>query len=320
MIITSYREEVFIMANIKKNITELIGNTPMMELSRYGKEAGVKARIIAKLEAFNPGSSIKDRIGFAMLKDAEEKGLIKKGSLIVEPTSGNTGIGLALAACASGFRLILTMPETMSLERRKLLQALGAEIVLTEGSKGMSGAVAKAEQIISENPGAYMPQQFKNPVNPEIHRNTTAQEILRDTDRSIDAFVAGVGTGGTITGVGEILKAELPDIKVFAVEPYDSPLLSGGKAGSHKIQGIGANFIPETLNIKVIDEVIPVKNEEAFEKARILAKTEGFLGGISCGAALHAATVVGKRPEFVGKTIVVIFPDSGERYLSTELF
>lgn len=308
------------MANIKKSIVELIGNTPLLELVNYGAEVGAGARILAKLEAFNPGSSVKDRIGYAMLKDAEDNGLIQKGALIVEPTSGNTGIGLAMTAAAKGYRLILTMPETMSLERRNMLKALGAELVLTPGPEGMRGAIARAEQIVSENPGAYMPQQFKNPSNPEVHRKTTALEILRDTDSRIDAFVAGVGTGGTVTGVGEVLKAALPQVRIVAVEPDDSPVLSGGKPGPHKIQGIGAGFVPDVLNTAVYDEIIRVKNEDAFATARLLAKTEGYLGGISCGAALHAATSLAKRLEFSGKTIVVILPDSGERYLSTPLF
>lgn len=308
------------MAKISKSITELIGNTPLLETENYNSQAGVKGRIIAKLECFNPGGSVKDRVGDAMIKDAEDKGLINKNTVIVEPTSGNTGIALAFVAAAKGYKLILTMPETMSIERRNMLAALGAELVLTPGAEGMKGAIKKAEELVAETPNAFMPQQFKNPANPEIHKKTTAEEIWRDTEGKVDIFVAGVGTGGTVTGVGEALKAKNPDIKIVAVEPDDSPVLSGGNPGSHKIQGIGAGFIPDILDKAVIDEIFRVKNEEAFAAARKLAATEGLLAGISSGAALHAATEIAKRPESKGKNIVVLLPDTGERYLSTTLF
>ncbi|MCX7923565.1 MAG: cysteine synthase A [Clostridia bacterium] len=308
------------MAKIAKNLTDLIGNTPLLELSNYNKSINLEATLIAKLEYFNPAGSVKDRIGYAMIKDAEEKGLINKDTVIIEPTSGNTGIALAFVSAARGYKLVLTMPETMSIERRNLLKALGAELVLTPGSEGMKGAIRKAEELVAETPNAFMPQQFKNPANPEIHRNTTAEEILRDTDGKVDIFVGGVGTGGTITGVGEVLKKKNPNVKIIAVEPTDSPVLSGGNPGPHKIQGIGAGFVPDILNKGVIDEIFKVKNEEAFEAARKLSKTEGLLVGISSGAAAFAATEIAKRPENKGKTIVVLLPDTGERYLSTVLF
>ncbi|MFZ5351670.1 MAG: cysteine synthase A [Bacillota bacterium] len=308
------------MAKIAKNITELIGNTPLLELGNYGKVNKLDARILAKLEYFNPGGSVKDRIGYAMIKDAEERGLLGKDSVIIEPTSGNTGIALAYVAAARGYRLILTMPDTMSIERRNLLTALGAELILTPGSEGMRGAIKKAEELAAGIPNSFIPQQFKNPANPEIHRKTTAQEIWRDTDGNIDIFIAGVGTGGTVTGTGEVLKSIKQDIKVIAVEPYDSPVLSGGAAGPHKLQGIGAGFVPDILNLNVIDEIIKIKNEDAFSTSRSLAKIEGLLVGISSGAAVYAAAELAKRPENKGKTIVVILPDTGERYLSTELY
>lgn len=305
---------------IAKNLTELIGDTPLLELSNYEKAENAFAKIVGKLEYFNPLSSVKDRIGCALIEDAEAKGIIDEHSVIIEPTSGNTGIALAFVCAAKGYRLILTMPETMSVERRKLLSALGAELILTEGAKGMKGAIEKADELKKEIRGGYIPGQFLNPANPDIHRRTTAKEILRDTNGRLDYFVAGVGTGGTITGVGEVLKRFNPNIKVVAVEPADSPVLSQGKAGPHKIQGIGAGFVPEILNTAVIDEIITVENEEAFSASRKAAKREGLLVGISSGAVLHAATVLAKRPENKGKTIVALFPDTGERYLSTALY
>jgi len=312
--------EVAEMAKIAKNLTELIGNTPLLEVANYGAAAELKARLLTKLEYFNPLSSVKDRIGDAMIKDAEERGIIKKGTVIIEPTSGNTGVALAFVAAAKGYRLILTMPETMSVERRSLLAALGAELVLTPGAEGMKGAIRRAEELAAEIPNSFIPQQFKNPANPEIHRNTTGQEIWRDTDGRVDIFVAGVGTGGTITGAGEALKKHNPEIKIVAVEPNDSPVLSGGDPGPHKLQGIGAGFVPEVLNMEIIDEIIKVKTEEAFGAANKLARTEGVLVGISSGAALAAATQLALRPENADKTIVVLLPDTGERYLSTPLF
>lgn len=308
------------MVRIAKNLTDLIGNTPLLELGNYAREQGITAHIIAKLEYFNPAGSVKDRVGYAMIKDAEEKCLITKDTVIIEPTSGNTGIALAFVSAAKGYRLILTMPETMSMERRNLLKALGAELVLTPGAEGMKGAIRKAEELAKEYKDSFIPQQFKNPANPAMHRATTAEEIWRDTEGQLDIFVGGVGTGGTITGVGEVLKSRKPGIKVCAVEPFDSPVISGGNPGPHKIQGIGAGFVPEVLKLSLIDEIIKVKNEEAFETARKLAKTEGLLVGISSGAAVHAATELAKRPENEGKKIVVVLPDTGERYLSTTLF
>lgn len=308
------------MVKIAQNLTDLIGNTPLLELGNYSREQGLGARMIGKLEYYNPAGSIKDRIGYAMIKDAEEKGLLTKDTVIIEPTSGNTGIALAFVSAAKGYRLILTMPDTMSMERRNLLKALGAELVLTPGAEGMKGAITKAEDLAKEIENSYIPQQFKNPANPAIHRVTTAEEIWRDTDGQVDIVVGGVGTGGTITGVGEVLKARKPGLKVYAVEPFDSPVLSGGNPGSHKLQGIGAGFVPDVLNLSIIDEIIKVKNEDAFETTRKLAKSEGLLVGISSGAAASAASEIAKRPENKGKNIVVILPDTGERYLSTILF
>lgn len=308
------------MAKVAKKLTDLIGNTPLLELSDYNKEKGVVGKLIAKLEYFNPGGSVKDRIGYAMIKDAEEKGLINKDTVIIEPTSGNTGIALAFVAASKKYKLILTMPDTMSIERRKLLKALGAELVLTPGKDGMKGAIKKAQELAAEYKNAFIPQQFENAANPQIHRVTTAEEIWKDTDGNVDIFVAGVGTGGTVTGVGEALKKKNPNIKIVAVEPADSPVLSGGKSGSHKIQGIGAGFVPAVFNKSAVDEIFQVKNEEAFQTSRDLAKSEGLLVGISSGAAAFAATEIAKRPENKGKTVVVLLPDTGERYLSTALF
>lgn len=305
---------------IAHNLTDLIGNTPLLRLSNYEKSENLNAEIIGKLEYFNPLGSVKDRIGYAMIKDAEDKGLINKDTVIIEPTSGNTGVALSFVAAARGYRLIITLPDTFSLERRNLMKALGAELVLTPGVDGMAGAIKKAEELAKEIPNSYIPQQFENPSNSEIHRKTTAEEIWIDTDGQVDIIVAGVGTGGTITGVGEVLKERNPAVKIVAVEPEDSAVLSGGQKGTHKIQGIGAGFIPKVLNMKVLDEIIKVKNEEAFTASRKLAKTEGLLVGISSGAALHAAEVLAKRPENKGKRIVTVFPDTGERYLSTALF
>ncbi|MBP2017220.1 cysteine synthase A [Symbiobacterium terraclitae] len=306
------------MARIYESIADTIGRTPLVRLQRVTE--GAAATVLAKVESFNPAGSVKDRIGYAMIKDAEEKGILKPGTVIVEPTSGNTGIALAFVAAARGYRCILTMPDTMSLERRKLLKAYGAELVLTPGAEGMKGAIAKAKEIVANTPGAWMPQQFENPANPEIHRRTTAEEIWEDTDGQVDIFVGGVGTGGTVTGVGEVIKPRKPGFKVVAVEPAESPVISGGKPGPHKIQGIGAGFIPENLHTDVVDEVITVSSEDAIATARRLAREEGILCGISSGAAAYAALQVARRPENAGKTIVVVLPDTGERYLSSALW
>lgn len=308
------------MAKIYKSLTQLVGKTPLLEVSNYEKKHQLEASILAKLEYFNPAGSVKDRIAKAMIENAEAEGLLKEGSVIIEPTSGNTGIGLASIAAAKGYRIILAMPETMSVERRNLLKAYGAEIVLTQGALGMKGAIAKASELAQEIPNAFIPGQFENPANPNIHRETTGPEIWEDTDGKIDILVAGIGTGGTITGTGEFLKSQNPNVKVVAVEPFDSPILSEGTAGPHKIQGIGAGFIPQVLNTQVYDEIIKVKNEDAFITGREIANTEGLLVGISSGAALWAASELAKREENKGKTIVVILPDTGERYLSTALF
>ena len=305
---------------IYQSLTDLVGKTPLLELTNYEKKNGLEATILAKMEYFNPAGSVKDRIAKAMIEEAEASGKLKPGATLIEPTSGNTGIGLAAIAAAKGYKIIITMPETMSVERRNLMKAYGAELVLTEGAKGMKGAIAKAEELAQTIPGAYIPGQFVNPANPQAHRSTTGPEIWEDTDGQVDIFVAGVGTGGTITGVGEYLKGKNPGVKIVAVEPSASPVLSQGVAGAHKIQGIGAGFVPDTLNTGVYDEIIPVENEAAFEAGRAIARAEGILVGISSGAALWAATELAKRPENKGKTIVVLLPDTGDRYLSTPLF
>ena len=308
------------MSKIYKGTLDLIGNTPLVEVANLEKELSLEATVLVKLEYFNPAGSVKDRIAKAMIEDAEARGLLKEGSVIIEPTSGNTGIGLAAIAAAKGYRIILTMPETMSVERRNILKAYGAEIVLTEGSKGMKGAIAKADELAKEIPGAFIPGQFVNPANPAVHRATTGPEIWRDTDGAVDLFIAGVGTGGTLSGVGEYLKAQKPGVKIVALEPADSPVLSQGHAGPHKIQGIGAGFVPDTLNREVIDEVLTATSEDAFAAAKLLAKKEGISVGISSGAALWGAIHLAKRPENRGRVIVALLPDSGDRYYSTPLF
>lgn len=308
------------MGNIANNLTDLIGNTPMLELNNFGEKTEAGSRLVAKLEYFNPAGSVKDRIGFAMIKDAESKGLLHPDSIIIEPTSGNTGVGLAFAAAALGYRLIITLPESFTIERRKLLLALGAELVLTPAAEGMGGAIRKAEELAAETPNSFIPQQFENPANPDVHKETTAEEIWRDMDGKVDIFVAGVGTGGTISGVGAVLKERNPSVQIVAVEPYESPVLSGGKRGVHKIQGIGAGFVPRNFDGSLVDEIMPVKDEDAFSTSRLLARTEGLLVGISSGAAAFAALQLSKRPENAGKNIVVLLPDTAERYLSTPLF
>lgn len=306
--------------NIYQSITELVGHTPLLELRNFARNNGAKATILGKLEYFNPAGSVKDRIAKAMIEDAEEKGLLREGSVIIEPTSGNTGIGLAAVAAAKGYRIILTMPETMSVERRNLLKAYGAELVLTDGAKGMKGAIEKANELADSTPGSFLPGQFVNPANPQAHRETTGPEIWEDTDGKVDLFVAGVGTGGTLTGVGEYLKSKNPNIRIVAVEPASSPVLSRGTAGPHKIQGIGAGFVPAVLNTKIYDEIIPVENEDAFAAGKAIGHADGVLVGISSGAAAWAAVQLAQRPENEGKTIVVLLPDTGDRYLSTPLF
>lgn len=308
------------MSGIYQGTLDLIGNTPLVEVKNIEQKYDLKARVLVKLEYLNPAGSVKDRIAKAMIEDAEEKGILKEGSVIIEPTSGNTGIGLAAIAAAKGYQVLLTMPETMSVERRNILKAYGAQLVLTEGSQGMKGAIAAAKELAKQLPNSFLPGQFENPANPEVHRKTTGPEIWRDTEGKVDAFVAGVGTGGTITGVGEYLKSQNPEIKVVAVEPLDSPVLSEGKAGPHKIQGIGAGFMPDTLNTKIYDEIVAVSSEDAFEMGKEIAQTEGVLVGISSGAALYTALELAKRPEYQGKTIVALLPDSGDRYYSTPLF
>ena len=308
------------MSKIYNGALELVGNTPLVEVKNIEEELGLEARILVKLEYFNPAGSVKDRIAKAMIEDAEEKGLLKEGFVIIEPTSGDTGIGLASIAAVKGYRIILTMPETMSVERRNILKAYGAEIVLTEGAKGMKGAIEKADELAKEIPGSYIPGQFVNPANPEVHRKTTGPEIWKDTDGEVDLFIAGVGTGGTLTGVGEYLKSQNPDVKIVALEPASSPVLSTGKGGPHKIQGIGAGFVPDVLNTTVYDEIFTVENDDAFATGKLLAKKEGILVGISSGAALYGAIELAKRPENKGKTIVALLPDTGDRYYSTPLF
>ena len=308
------------MTKVARSLTELVGNTPLLEVNNFAKKNELKARILVKLEYFNPAGSVKDRVALAMIEDAEKRGILKPGATLIEPTSGNTGVGLAFVAAAKGYHLILTMPDTMSIERRTLLQALGAELVLTNGAQGMKGAIAKAEELHQATPGSIIPQQFENQANPAIHRRTTGEEIWRDTEGNVDIFVAGVGTGGTVSGTGEALKAHNPAVKVVAVEPSDSPVLEGGKPGPHKIQGIGAGFVPKNYNAEVIDEIIAIEGDEAIKTSRELARTEGVLVGISSGASLAAAVKLAQRPENEGKTIVALLPDTGERYLSTLLY